>query len=119
MGTVAMCGALASILLEGFTLANGTPRLSVAAVFVAVLAAGVACLLIGFAGLAVEMYRTAMSIAAQTGDSLAYIVQWGISCAAMLMVAHLAAIAAGVAWFFLDSRVGRIEAAETAWLYEN
>ena len=86
---------------------------------VTVLAAGVACLLIGFAGLAVEMYRTAMSIAARAGDPLAYIVEWGISCAAMLMVAHLAAIAAGIAWFFLDSRVRRIEAAETAWLYEN
>jgi hypothetical protein len=86
---------------------------------VGILAAGCVCLLIGLAGLSFEFYRTARSIAADTEGALGYIVEWAISCSAMLIVALLAAIAAGIAWFVLDNRARRMEAAETAWLFED
>lgn len=85
---------------------------------VGILAAGCVCLLIGFAGLSIEFYRTAQSIAADTAGALAFIVEWALSSSAMLMVALLAAIVAGIAWFILDNRARMIEAAETAWIFE-
>jgi hypothetical protein len=85
---------------------------------VGILAAGCVCLLIGFAGLSFEFYRTAQAIMTDTSGALGYIVEWGLSTSAMMMVALLAAIAAGIAWFILDNRARMIEAAETAWLFE-
>jgi hypothetical protein len=86
---------------------------------VGVLAAGVVCLLTGFAGSSVDFYRAAQSIAADTAGAAGYIIGWGLSSSALMIVALLAAIAAAVAWFILDGMVRRIEAAETAWLYES
>jgi hypothetical protein len=85
---------------------------------VGILAAGCVCLLIGFAGLSFELFRTARSIAADTAGALEYIVGWTLSCSAMLIVALLAAIFSGIAWFILANRARMIEAAETAWLFE-
>ena len=85
---------------------------------VTVLAVGVVCLLTGFAGTVVETYSLALAIAADTGAAMNGIVDWAVSCSAMLMVALFAAIAAGIVWFVLDDRVRRMEAAETAWLFE-
>ena len=86
---------------------------------VGILAAGSVCLLIGFAGMSVEFYRAAQSIAADTAGALGYIIVWGYSSSAMMMAALLAAIAAGIAWFILDNRARKIEAAEMSWLFEN
>jgi hypothetical protein len=84
-----------------------------------VLAAGVVCLMTGFAGLTFETYSTARSIMSDSAGALGHIVEWGLSSSAMMIVALLAAIAAGIAWFILDNRVRKIEASEMAWLFEN
>jgi hypothetical protein len=83
-----------------------------------ILAAGAVCLLIGLAGLSFEFYSTASSIAADKTGALDRIVEWGLSCSAMLIAALLAAIASGLAWFVLDNRARMIEAAETAWIFD-
>ena len=84
-----------------------------------ILAAGVVCLLTGSAGLTFEMYSTARSIMADSTGALGHIVEWGLSSSAMMMAALLAAIAAGIAWFILDNRARKLEAAEMSWLFEN
>jgi len=83
-----------------------------------ILAAGAACLLIGLAGLSFEFYSTAASIAVDSAAALGRIVEWGLSCSAMMIAALLAAIAAGIAWFVLDNRARLIETAETAWIFD-
>lgn len=84
-----------------------------------ILAAGVVCLLTGFAGLTFELYSTARSIMADSAGALGHIVEWGLSSSAMMMAALLAAISAGIAWFILDNRARKLEAAEMSWLFEN
>jgi hypothetical protein len=77
-----------------------------------------ASLLTGFYGVSVEMYRSTKLIIADVDMTISQIVQWGISCSAMLMVSLLVAIATALVWFVLMDKVERIELADTAWLFD-
>lgn len=70
---------------------------------------GAASLLVGFAGTAIELYRTLMRMAAEPERAAPLFAKVVLETTSTLSVALLVALAAGVAWFLLAGRVARLE----------
>jgi hypothetical protein len=70
---------------------------------------GAACLVVGFAGAGIELYRTLMRMAADHEHAAPLFANVVLSCTATLSIALLVALAAGIAWFILAGRVARLE----------
>jgi len=70
---------------------------------------GAASLLVGFAGAAIEFYRTLMRMAAEPERAAPLFAKVVLENTSTLAIALLVALAAGVAWFVLAGRVARLE----------
>jgi hypothetical protein len=70
---------------------------------------GAASLLVGFAGTAIELYRTLMRMAAEPEGATPLFAKVVLETTSTLAIALLVALAAGVAWFVLAGRVARLE----------
>ena len=70
---------------------------------------GAASLVVGFAGTGIELYRTLMRMAADPEHAGPLFAKAVLGSTATLAITLLVTLAAGVAWFVLAGRVGRLE----------
>jgi hypothetical protein len=73
---------------------------------------------LGFAGVWVELYRSGLRIRSAPGEALIHIVGWMHLASATLVVALSSALILGFLWFFLEGRAQRLQAAAAASLLE-
>jgi len=70
---------------------------------------GAASLVVGSAGAGIEMYRTLLRMAADPEHAAPFFANAVLSSTATLAIASIVALGAGVAWFVLAGRAGRLE----------
>jgi hypothetical protein len=70
---------------------------------------GAASLVVGFAGAGIELYRTLLRMAADPEHAAPLFANAVLGSTATLVIALIVALGAGVAWFVLAGRVGRLE----------
>lgn len=63
----------------------------------------------GFSGVWVELYRTALVVRADTTYALVYLVKWLHLACATLVVALSGALLVGLFWFFLETRASQLD----------
>ncbi len=81
---------------------------------------GVAALqiLLGFAGVWVELYRSALAVRAAPAQAPVHLVGWLHMASATLVVALSGALILGFLWFFLETRAQRLQEVAAAHLLE-
>jgi len=79
---------------------------------------GLSLLLIamGFAGIWVELYRSALAIRVTPGGALRFLVEWLYMASATMVVALSGGLLIGLIWFFLENRAGHLEEKAAALL---
>ena len=75
-------------------------------------------LLLGFAGVWVELYRSALAIRGEPPQALRHIVEWLHLASATMVVALSGALLTALLWFFLENRAGHLEEKAAATLLE-
>ena len=73
---------------------------------------------LGFAGVWVELYRTALAIRGGPEPALRYLVEWLQLACATMVVALSGALLTALIWFFLENRAGHLEERSAAALLE-
>ena len=63
----------------------------------------------GFGGIWVELYRTALVVRADTAYALKYLVEWLHLASATMVVALSGALLVGLFWFFLETRASQLD----------
>jgi hypothetical protein len=66
-------------------------------------------LFLGFAGIWVELYRSALSIRGAPGNALRNLVEWLHMASATMVVSLSGALLTAVLWFFLENRAAYLE----------
>lgn len=75
-------------------------------------------LLLGFAGVWLDLYRAALRMRSDPGQALVFLAYWLHMASATLVVALAGGLLVGLLWFFLETRARHLEATATARLFD-
>lgn len=75
-------------------------------------------LFLGFSGIWVELYRSALAIRIQPAEALRHLVEWLHLASATMVVALSGALLLGLVWFFLETRATHLDELAAARILE-
>ena len=76
-------------------------------------------LLLGFAGIWIELYRSALSIREEPGNALRSLVEWLQMASATMVVSLSGALLIALFWFFLENRASHLEEKAASGILES